>query len=172
MKVKYGDVRVGPGAEYGPGVLVTLTGSEVAQAIDTYLVAHQIFVQGPRTVRVNGELCEDGLVYVDPSGYVVYEGKRFSGRGAPEPEDIRVFLDQLAQESKKDWGKLLKDLEAQMQEQVPAPASLEFCLWQYESNQYVTGCGQSFTWTLPGGLDSIFSYCPTCGKAVQWDDEL
>jgi hypothetical protein len=77
MKIYFGEVK----SEYGPGVSIELTGDEVATAIDAYLVAHGVYVGGPRTVTVNGELCELGRVYVDPSGAVVFEGKRFSGRG-------------------------------------------------------------------------------------------
>ena len=75
-------VNYGPGAtKYGPGVSIELTGDEVATAIDAWLVAHGVCVSGPRTVTVNGKLCEAGLVYVDPAGAVVSEGERFSGRG-------------------------------------------------------------------------------------------
>jgi hypothetical protein len=51
MKVQYGKGKT----VYGPGVQIDLT--------------------------VNGQLCEGGQVYVDPSGAVVYKGKGFSGRG-------------------------------------------------------------------------------------------
>lgn len=78
MIVKHGEGRT----EYGPGVSIELTGDEVAVAIDAYLVAHGIYVSGPRTVTVNGELCDCGRVYIDPSGYVITaDGKRISGRG-------------------------------------------------------------------------------------------
>lgn len=77
MKVTYGEGKT----QYGPGVSIELTGNEVATAIDAYLVAHGIHVSGPRTITVNGELCSEGHVYVDPSGFVVTEGKRLSGRG-------------------------------------------------------------------------------------------
>jgi hypothetical protein len=77
MRVKYG----GGKTEYGPGVLVELTGDEVAIAIDAYLVAHKIHVSGPRTISVNGELCQEGRVYVDPSGFVIHKGKELNGRG-------------------------------------------------------------------------------------------
>ncbi len=77
MKIDHGSGTT----EYGPGVLIELTGSEVATAIDAYLVAHGVAVSGPRTVTVNGELCESGSVYVDPSGFVIADGKRISGRG-------------------------------------------------------------------------------------------
>jgi hypothetical protein len=77
MEVKFG----GGTTKYGPGVSIELTGDDVATAIYAYLVAHGIHVQGPRTVTVNGELCEVGKVYVDPSGFVVADGEHFSGRG-------------------------------------------------------------------------------------------
>lgn len=76
MKIKRGCGE----SEFGPGVNIELTGDEVATAIDAYLVAHDIHVQGPRTIMVNGELCEFGLVYVDPSGSAIYNGKRRLGR--------------------------------------------------------------------------------------------
>ena len=76
------EVRFGKGkTEYGPGVEVDLTGDEVATAIDAYLVAHGVHVSGPRTVTVNGELCGDGNVYVDPSGFAMFNGERWNGRG-------------------------------------------------------------------------------------------
>lgn len=77
MRVKRG----GGTTEYGPGVLIELTGDEVAIAIDAYLAAHRVHVDGPRTITVNGELCQEGQIYVDPSGQVISKGKRFSGRG-------------------------------------------------------------------------------------------
>lgn len=78
-------VRFGGGkTEYGPGVAVDLTGDEVVRAISAYLVAHGVYVDGPRTVTVNGDLCEMGRVYVDPSGFVVYNGERLTGRGTRE----------------------------------------------------------------------------------------
>ena len=75
-------VDIGKGAtEFGPGVEITLTSNEVATAIDAYLVAHGIHVSGPRTICVNGELCEKGSIYVDPSGFAIADGKKYSGRG-------------------------------------------------------------------------------------------
>lgn len=59
------------------GVFIHLSGDEVAVAISAYLVAHAIHVSGPRTIRVNGELCDSGSIYVDPSGFVITpEGQR------------------------------------------------------------------------------------------------
>ena len=77
MIVKRGEGHTG----YGPGVTVDLTGDEVATAIDAWLVAHGVHVSGPRTVTVNGELCESGRVYVDPAGFVIHDGTKISGRG-------------------------------------------------------------------------------------------
>ena len=68
-------------SEYGPGVSIELTGGEVAVAIDAWLVSHGCYVRGPRTITINGELCREGHVYVDPSGFVVYEGNRLPGSG-------------------------------------------------------------------------------------------
>lgn len=80
MKVDYG-----PGTtKYGPGVSIDMTGDEVAQAISAYLVAHGIHISGARTVMVNGDLCESGRIYVDPSGFVIADGKKMSGRGSEE----------------------------------------------------------------------------------------
>ena len=75
MNIEYGDGTT----KYGPGVNIDLTGDEVAIAIDAWLVAMGVHVRGPRTISVNGDLCEQGRVYVDPSGFVVHEGKRYSG---------------------------------------------------------------------------------------------
>lgn len=75
MKIEYGNGKT----KYGSGVKISLTGDEVAIAIYSYLVAHQVFVDGPRTVRVNGELCKSGSVYVDPSGFVVHGDNFYDG---------------------------------------------------------------------------------------------
>ena len=77
MNIQFGKGKT----EYGTGVQIDLTGDEVATAIDAYLVAHGIYVDGARTIRVNGELCERGQIYVDPSGRVVANGEGWSGRG-------------------------------------------------------------------------------------------
>jgi len=77
MIVKHGKGRT----EYGPGVSVELTGDEVATAIDAWLVALGVHVSGSRTVTVNGELCKSGHVSVDPSGFVIANGVKISGRG-------------------------------------------------------------------------------------------
>ncbi len=77
MEVKYGAGMT----QFGSGVSIILTGDEVATAIDEYLVARGVHVIGPRTVIVNNALCRHGHVYVDPSGDVIADGIRYSGRG-------------------------------------------------------------------------------------------
>jgi hypothetical protein len=76
MKIKKGKGWT----KYSRGVEIKLTGDEVATAIDAYLVAHGITVSGPRTVSVNGKLCDKGEVHVDPSGFCIDKnGKRWRG---------------------------------------------------------------------------------------------
>ncbi len=82
MKVRHGEGRT----EYGPGVQIDLTGDEVAIAIDAYLVARGVAISGPRTITVNGGLCEFGGVYVDPSGFAIRKGRKIDGRGPSESE--------------------------------------------------------------------------------------
>lgn len=77
MKIKQGSGKT----KYGPGVQIELDDYEVELAISAYLVAHGVHMDGPRTVRVNGEMCGAGSVYVDPAGFVIFEGERLSGRG-------------------------------------------------------------------------------------------
>ncbi len=79
MKVNYGDGST----KYGPGVLIELSGEEMATAIDLYLHAKNVLVRGPRTITYCGELCADDQceVYVDPSGFVMNDGELFSGEG-------------------------------------------------------------------------------------------
>lgn len=77
MKIQYGKGKT----QFGPGVDIKLTGNEVARAIYTYLTAHGVRINGPATIRVNGELCLMGSVYIDPSGDVIENGKVYSGRG-------------------------------------------------------------------------------------------
>ena len=79
MRIRYGQGKT----QYGPGVVIELTGDEIARAISAWLVAQGVHVDGPRTVTVNGKLCEVGEVYVDPEGFVITsKGKKLSGRGA------------------------------------------------------------------------------------------
>ncbi len=78
MKINYGE---GSSSGYGPGVLITLDPNEVAQAIYAYLVAHDVNINGARTVTSGGKLLGDTQIYVDPSGFVISKGKKYSGRG-------------------------------------------------------------------------------------------
>ena len=77
MEINYGNGKT----EYGPGVQIDLGGNEIAIAIDAWLVSQGVAVSGPRTIRVNGELIKDGGMYVDPSGFVINDGEKLSGRG-------------------------------------------------------------------------------------------
>ncbi len=88
MTVKYGKLIT----KHGPGVVIKLTGDEAAEAIDHWLKRKQVFIHGPRTITVNGELCQKGRVYVDPGGMVIHNGKSFDGRGfIPEEEACKTF---------------------------------------------------------------------------------
>ena len=66
--------------EKNNGAMIHLAGDEVATAIHAYLVARNVYVVGPATIRVNGELCKNGSVYVDPSGFAIRKGKKFGGK--------------------------------------------------------------------------------------------
>tara|TARA_R110001592_G_scaffold347735_1_gene641420 strand:- start:124 stop:363 length:240 start_codon:yes stop_codon:yes gene_type:complete len=77
MKIKKGKGTT----EYGKGVDITLSGEEVARAIMTYLTAKGVYISGARTITVNGELCESGRIYIDPSGFCIdKKGKKWDGR--------------------------------------------------------------------------------------------
>jgi hypothetical protein len=83
MEIKHGDGT----ALDGPGVEINLTGDEVAIAIRSWLIAKEIFTVGPITIRVNGELCRSGRVFVDPSGYVIVEDRHtVFGHGLDRPK--------------------------------------------------------------------------------------
>jgi hypothetical protein len=79
MNIRFGDGTT----QYGPGVLITLSGKELAVAVMTYLTSQQVYHEGPITICVDDELCRDieATVYVDPSGKVVADGVGWSGRG-------------------------------------------------------------------------------------------
>lgn len=87
MNIKFGNGQT----EFGPGVEINLTGDEIAQAVSDYVKSKGVDVNGPRTIKVNGDLCKEGSVYVDPSGYVVYYENRWSGRGPVQPEGLKTF---------------------------------------------------------------------------------
>ena len=77
MNINYGKGET----KYGPGVEIELSGDEIATAIDAYLVSHNVNISGARTINVNNKLIEEGSIYVDPSGFVISEGEKYSGRG-------------------------------------------------------------------------------------------
>lgn len=77
MTIKFGKGKT----KFGPGVQIDLEGKEVALAIYAYLTAHGVHISGPATIKVNGELCESGKIYVDPSGRVVADGVGWNGNG-------------------------------------------------------------------------------------------
>ena len=77
MKISYGSGI----SEYGPGIDIILTGEEVALAIEAFILTHNVWIEGSRTIKVNGELCEKGYVYIDPSGSLFHKGKEYSGQG-------------------------------------------------------------------------------------------
>ena len=77
MKIKKGKGTT----EYGKGVDITLSGEEVARAIMTYLTSKGVHIYGARTITINGELCESGRIYIDPSGFCIdKKGKKWDGR--------------------------------------------------------------------------------------------
>ncbi len=77
MEISFGEGTT----EYGTGVQIDLTGSEVATAILAYLVAHDVNISGAMTISVNGKRIKYGGIYCDPSANVVANGKGWSGRG-------------------------------------------------------------------------------------------
>jgi hypothetical protein len=78
MKIKYGNGKT----KYGPGVSIKLSGDELAEAVDLYLYAKNVYVLGPRTIRYKEKLLEDDChVYVDPAGKVVTRRKEWLGQG-------------------------------------------------------------------------------------------
>ena len=85
MRVRYGKGKT----KYGPGVEITLSGDEVATAIGAYLVAHGKHISGARAFSaVPGDGGAPGMsVYVDPSGFVISEGMKWSGRGLEHDGD-------------------------------------------------------------------------------------
>ena len=81
MKIKHG-----AGTTIGPGISITFTGEELARAINAFVAAQGVHIEGPRTVRVRKELCSSVEIYVDPSGFVIdAEGTEYSGRRFGEP---------------------------------------------------------------------------------------
>jgi len=77
MNITYGAGKT----TYGPGVQIDLPGDEVAMAIYTYLTAHRMRITGAAIIRVNDELIDRCSIYVDPSGSVMSNGKKWTGCG-------------------------------------------------------------------------------------------
>lgn len=77
MKIEYGPCKTA----YGPGVLISLNGAELATAIHAYLVARGVETSGPATTCVNSQLCMGASVYVGPFGHVNFEGETWYGDG-------------------------------------------------------------------------------------------
>lgn len=69
-------ISQGTGYGYSPGVDIDLTCIEVYHAISAWLVAHGVYIDGSRTLTINGEPCKAGRVYVDPGGFVITPGGR------------------------------------------------------------------------------------------------
>jgi hypothetical protein len=76
MKIKKGKGD----SEFGTGIDIKLTGNELAKAVDLYLYSQDLYVSGARTIRVNGDKCKSASVYIDPSGSLIKDGERISGR--------------------------------------------------------------------------------------------
>lgn len=91
MRLEYGKGKT----EFGPGIDIFLDSSEIAVAIDAYLVAHGVNIAGPRTITIGEELCKPGRVYVDPSGWVNTDGESFSGRGPGRDDDSRAYFQRI-----------------------------------------------------------------------------
>jgi len=84
MKIKEGQGTT----EFGKGINIKLTEIDIALAIYAYLVANDVHIEGAATIRLGGELISKGSIYVDPSGSVISNGKRYCGRtGKKEKHD-------------------------------------------------------------------------------------
>ena len=135
MRVRYGK----GGLEYGPGVMIELNGEEIATAIDAYLTAHCVHVSGPRTINVNGELIENGGVYVDPSGFVISEGEKYSGRGEKITHSPKENEETLDTSNNKSSPKLPEFEEAYK----------EFCVMREKTN---------FPYTMPQEVEAYHNF--------------
>ena len=79
-----------PLTKYGSGVLIELDDHDLATAIEAFLAFKGVYIRGARTITVNGELCENAEVFIDPSGEVTHnkrsKSKHYSGRGKKHNE--------------------------------------------------------------------------------------
>jgi hypothetical protein len=111
MEIKKGNGRT----KFGKGINILLTGEEVGLAISAYLKANKVHISGARTIMVNGDLCNKGRIYVDPSASVIHEGKKYSGvtgeierlekenrESKTSSSDVRINLNQKIKVKLKD----------------------------------------------------------------------
>lgn len=90
------DIYFGNGkTKYGPGVQIDLTGKEIVTAIKAYLVSQNVYISGAATFTINGELIKIGGVYIDPSGYLINDGEKYSGGGKfiQKEKTYRIYVD-------------------------------------------------------------------------------
>jgi len=166
MKISYGKGKT----KYGPGVQIDLSGEEVAQAIAAYLVAHDINISGPRTIKVNDQLCEKGYIYVDPSGFVIENGVKFSGRGENQ-EEIR--LDTLPPNTKELADEHARNTKVKL---INKEDQLIFYLiersdtqeWFFIEQQWKLG---SFFDKKEGRYDTVKGWTKDPMKAMRFDTE-
>lgn len=80
MKIDYGSGKT----EFGPGVQIDLSGTDLYYAIFAYLTSKKVIISGPVTVKINEQLLTEttASIYVDPSGFVRRKSKEYSGRGS------------------------------------------------------------------------------------------
>lgn len=79
MQINYGDGKT----EYGLGIHISLDGHELATAIDMYLRHKGVIISGPRTIRIDDEICanKEVSVYIDPSGKAAVNGRIWHASG-------------------------------------------------------------------------------------------
>lgn len=77
ISIKFGNKET----KDGSGVRIELSGNAIAKAINKWLADQNIYIYGPRTMTVNGDLCDFGHIYVDPPGWIVSNGEKISGEG-------------------------------------------------------------------------------------------
>ena len=60
------------------GARVSLDGDDLCKAIGLYLYSKGVYINGPRTIRINDgpTMGNKASIYVDPSGGCVYKGKQ------------------------------------------------------------------------------------------------
>lgn len=76
INIKFGEDKTG----FGPGVYVNLDEEDVWKAVQSYLMAHDVIIFGSQT---HLDL-KPVSIYVDPTGNVMNDGTRYTGRGEIE----------------------------------------------------------------------------------------